>query len=387
MQKTPRFPQLYALRGVAALSVFFHHFLVMMPVMPAWLEKIQFTPLHFFYDGTAAVVLFFVLSGLVLNLKYASLEIFPAHWVSAFIINRIFRIYPAFLAAIGLSLFLRYFLYVPSVMPAMSASLNAHWGHPLNIPLLLKLFTLVLPGLQADQIDPPMWSLMIEMRVSLFFPVIIFGLARCQKIAGDLIFLGATYVLCFFFNEATFHSIPLFVLGAVCAKHFGVFRSWLGKFNGAQQILWLAAGVLLYETVSMTGRYPHLNTCEIYVSEQLIGLGAAAIILGSVFFKKIAMSLSTRPFHFIGRTSYSFYLVHLLFQLTPAPLVYYWTHSWLATGLAALILSYFTAWLMFIFVEKPVIKKGHAFAEKYIEKREFDRKYQPKQHAPHPRKD
>jgi peptidoglycan/LPS O-acetylase OafA/YrhL len=55
----------------------------------------------------------------------------------------------------------------------------------------------------------------------------------------------------------------------------------------------------------------------------------------------------------------------MLFQLTPAPLIYHWTGSWLTTWLAALILTYFVAWLMFRYVEKPMIQQGHAWAARF----------------------
>jgi peptidoglycan/LPS O-acetylase OafA/YrhL len=297
-----------------------------------------------------------------LNLKYASPQIFPPRWASAFIINRIFRIYPAFLIAICLSLLLRFFIYDPSLMPPMSVAFTDHWRNPLNIPELLKLLALIVPGIHPDQIDPPMWSLVFEMRVSLFFPLIIFWLARRRKFADDLIFLSVVYVICFFFNQPTARCVPYFVLGAVCAKHFEALRSALGKMNLAQQILWLVAALFMYEAGSMTDQFPFIDRYSCYISQQLIGLGAAAIILASVSFAKIAMCLSSRPFQFIGHTSYSFYLVHMLFQLAPAPLVYHLTGSWIATWLSSLVLTYFVAWLMFKFIEKPMIKKGHAVA-------------------------
>ena len=82
---------------------------MMMPVLPVWFERIQATPLSFFCDGLAAVTLFFVLSGFVLNLKYVSLQQLPPRWAGAFLINRVFRIYPAFYVAIFMRRALRFF--------------------------------------------------------------------------------------------------------------------------------------------------------------------------------------------------------------------------------------------------------------------------------------
>lgn len=63
---------------------------MMMPFTPLWLEKVQHTPLNAFCDGNAAVILLFVLSGLVLNLKYTSFHTLPPRRVPVFFINRSF---------------------------------------------------------------------------------------------------------------------------------------------------------------------------------------------------------------------------------------------------------------------------------------------------------
>jgi peptidoglycan/LPS O-acetylase OafA/YrhL len=368
MQPTTRFPQLDAVRGLAALSVFWGHAFMMLPAYPGWFEQIHYTPLFFFCDGRAVVTLFFVLSGLVLNLKYVRAQTLPRHWVSGFIINRIFRIYPAFLLAILLSLFLRFFIYDASFMAGMSDQLPLHWQNALNIPELLRLATLVAPNIHPDQIDAPMWSLVFEMRISLGFPLIIFWLAQRRNLAGDLCFLVVVYAVGYLLKQETIRWVPLFVLGAVCAKHFEVLRSRLGNLNPARQALWLLVALFLYEAGTMAEKYLPGSALGGYVSAQLTGLGAAGIILASVSFKKIAAWLAAPLFHFIGCTSYSFYLIHALFQMAPAPLVYQLTGSWLATWLTALALTYLVAWLMFKLVEKPMIKKGHAVADRFSQR-------------------
>jgi peptidoglycan/LPS O-acetylase OafA/YrhL len=61
----------------------------------------------------------------------------------------------------------------------------------------------------------------------------------------------------------------------------------------------------------------------------------------------------------------------MLFQLAPAPLVYHWTGSWLATWLTALVLAYAAAWFIYKFIEKPMIKSGHAFASSFSKNAKF----------------
>jgi peptidoglycan/LPS O-acetylase OafA/YrhL len=81
--KTNRFMELEGLRGLAALAVFFFHFLIIFypvmyygvsnlaPVQHFWLEdNIHGTPLATFLSGTFSVAIFFVLSGFVLSVGF-----------------------------------------------------------------------------------------------------------------------------------------------------------------------------------------------------------------------------------------------------------------------------------------------------------------------------
>ena len=74
MSPSHRYPQLDSLRGLAALTVVFEHCLRIDPWLlqgiSPWLEwAAQSTPLHILWAGGNAVLLFFVLSGLVLTLR------------------------------------------------------------------------------------------------------------------------------------------------------------------------------------------------------------------------------------------------------------------------------------------------------------------------------
>jgi peptidoglycan/LPS O-acetylase OafA/YrhL len=96
--------------------------------------------------------------------------------------------------------------------------------------------------------------------------------------------------------------------------------------------------------------------------DQIIGLGAAGLILGCAAFEKIESLLSRGIFQFIGRTSYSFYLVHIMLLFAPAPLIYRATHSYAITWLSTLALAYGISCLVFELVEVPMIKQGNKFS-------------------------
>jgi peptidoglycan/LPS O-acetylase OafA/YrhL len=363
MQKENRVPQLDALRGLAALSVFWGHAFGMMPQVPRILEDIQFTPFHFFYDGSAAVLLFFVLSGFVLNLKYVSFQTYPPHWVSAFIIRRIFRIYPAFLIAIILGLTLKEFVYEVSAMAPFSDWFSRFWKNPLVPAEFLRMLSLIGPNINSDQLDPPMWSLVYEMRISLFFPLIILMANGRRGIIADIVLMAVTYAICLFLSglhhKVGLIYVPHFMLGAMCAKHFHTLRWQLAGMSRIGKAIWLAVALVFYETAAMSHKYPAVNVQVDFIINQLVGLGAAGLILASASFVKIEAFLKRSMFQFIGRTSYSFYLVHIMLLFAPGPLIYRATRSYAITWLSTLALAYGVSCLIFEFVEVPMIKQGN----------------------------
>ncbi len=58
-----RINELDSIRGLAAITVVFGHFCLMLPSLP---NSIKFSPLRFLWAGGGAVIVFYVLSGLVL---------------------------------------------------------------------------------------------------------------------------------------------------------------------------------------------------------------------------------------------------------------------------------------------------------------------------------
>jgi peptidoglycan/LPS O-acetylase OafA/YrhL len=95
-----------------------------------------------------------------------------------------------------------------------------------------------------------------------------------------------------------------------------------------------------------------------FLVTQLLSLGAAGLILGSASSGRISVLLRTGVFQFLGRTSYSFYLTHLLFLIAVAPLIYMATGSFLITWLGTLAVAYLVSDLLFRFVEVPGMRLG-----------------------------
>jgi peptidoglycan/LPS O-acetylase OafA/YrhL len=348
----------------------------MMSQTPKLVLTTQYTPLRFFYDGNAAVLLFFVLSGFVLNLRYAEAKSYAPGWAGSFIIRRVFRIYPAFLASMGLALLFRTCFFSPEWTSGFSGWFSAFWREPMPWGEIARCFTLVGPNIHASCINPPVWSLVFEMRISLFFPIIIFLMHPKRRPRLDALLLIALYLLSLLLSPygGSFQFVPHFVLGAVCAKYFSRIQPRLAALSSPAKAAWLIVALLLYETAAMAEPL-HLGDWRVkFLAAQLVGLGAAGLILGSASLGCISVVLRSGVCQFLGRTSYSFYLSHFLFLLTVAPLFYRASGSYLIAWIGTLAVAYLVSDLLFKFVEVPGMRLGSWASGNFVKRWDAGRK-------------
>ena len=367
-----RLPQLDALRGLAALSVFWYHAFGLLPARPGILKFILSTPFGVCLNGRAAVLLFFVLSGFVLNLKYAEAAEYPQFWKSDFIVRRIFRIYPIFLVTILLTFFIKAMFFDPtqaySIYPVGFAK---EWKVPYSSSDVARLLSLVWPGLKQE-INPPVWSLIEEMRISLIFPAIILVINRWPRKFPNMLALIAAYALGFLVPQAsTIRYFPHFVLGAICAQHFTSVSGWLRRQVLSVRAFWFLVAFGLYGASTMVPNLPLWSLRSKFLMEQAVGLGAAGIIVFCAALASPVGFMGSKPFRFIGATSYSFYLSHTMFLYGFSFVLLKSTQSYAVTCLLLLGVTYFVSYLLFRFVEMPMNRVGHNWARWALTQRLF----------------
>ena len=348
----------------------------MMPQTPKLLLAIQHTPLRFFYDGNAAVLLFFVLSGFVLNLRYAEAKSYARGWAGNFIIRRVCRIYPAFLASMGLAVLLRTCFFKSQWTHGFSGWFSAFWQEPLPWGQVARCLTLVGHNIHAVVINPPVWSLAFEMRISLFFPLVILLVNPKRRGRLDALLVITLYLVSMLLAPfaASFNYFPQFMLGAMCAKYFSHIQPRLAALSGPSKVIWLLVAIALYGT-AVTVEPLHLQDWRVsFLVTQLVSLGATAFILASASSGRISRLLKTGVFQFLGRTSYSFYLSHFLFLLTVAPLLYLASGSYLIAWLGTLAVTYLVSDLLFKFVEVPGMRLGSWASSSYSRRWDSARK-------------
>ena len=359
-----RFQQLDSLRGIAALCVFISHYLLAFNIDVHSSCAFRFTPLGTLLNGRAAVMFFFVLSGFVLSLPFLEnkpLKLLP------FYLKRILRIYPAYLAAIAFALILKTYLYHPIGIQPFSPWIKGFWQWNLNADYglqLLKTCLLIGPNFNGDLIDPVIWSLVIEMKMSLIIPFFIILANRCNFYWNILFFILTLIII---YNHS-YGYLGIFYLGILLAKY----RFYLiDKLNNIHVAMLVAIGVIaLYMyNVSFLSFIPYgdkLHPFAFFWRDYTTAIGGGVILIISLCNTHVISLLNARPFVFLGRISYSFYLLHLPIIITICSLVgSVLLHGQVAIFISAIFLSFLLSYLSYLFIEIPFQKLAKQLVSKF----------------------
>ena len=275
------------------------------------------------------------------------------------------RIYPAFAAAIALSASI-WVVLQPPVTTTLEPGLNTMWADGVGPAVLLN--HLSLRGRLADtNLDSVIWSLIYEMRISLIFPPLVFLALRAgprmtalmavaaalaietvvfRSGIGPLPFCGADIGEALL---ATAHFTLYFVLGMLMALNLDLVRSAVARTPGVARLgLWMVAYLLF-----TTERF----------GDPGFGVASAiamALALGS---PASARALATAPLPWLGRVSYSLYLVHMPILAATLRLGGAAAPYWLLC-LLAIVLSLGAAQLSFVWIERPANALGRRLAER-----------------------
>jgi peptidoglycan/LPS O-acetylase OafA/YrhL len=354
-----RLPQLDSLRGLAALTVFCYHAFLMLPAGPTTLEYLRHTPLGFCVDGRAAVLLFFVLSGFVLTWGFSEARDRSRFWMLSFILRRIFRIYPAFLVSTLFAVALRTLVFdAERVYLNYAYGFAQEWKNSFLASDFARFLTLIWPGSHLD-INPVTWSLVVEMRISLIFPIVIVLVNWTPRKVMYVLPLAAAYALGFLLpHVSTLRYFPHFVLGAICARHALAFITWLRPRPLPLRLLCVLGSLALYGTATHAPTFSTMSVHTQFLIEQSVGLGAAGLILSCLALSAPSGFFGSRPLRFLGATSYSFYLLHLVLMFSLSSWLLRFTASYIATVFAILVITYLISYVVFRFVEVPMNRVG-----------------------------
>jgi peptidoglycan/LPS O-acetylase OafA/YrhL len=336
-----RVSELDSVRGLAAFIVVLHHFWeTVLPdqntfplqgyatLAPGALRDVAFwisvTPLRLLFSGHAAVGVFFVLSGFALA---KSLQNPRQSSYVTFLVRRFFRIYPPFALVILIAAAASW-LIQPQAVPGRDW-INHYWRAPVTPDLVLGHLTMITTAGYYNSLDSSMWTLVHELRISAAFPLICalalayprtvvatalatFCVLSVSHLTGALTAalhppLLADMLLSWI---QTLRYVLFFVLGILVAVRYPYFETLLQRYPRTRKLLWVCTAVLL--AIPYTKGY--LELCY--------AVGAFLLLILCLSSTAARGFLRYPAFLWLGKVSYSLYLVHLIILIAAVYLLH-----------------------------------------------------------------
>lgn len=367
VERSQRLPEIDALRGLAACSVVIWHSLLVFSWMEANtradgltpLNVLKYTPLRMLAAGPQAVMLFFVISGFVLAIPFLDGR---GAWYGAFLVRRVLRIWPAYALFCAVALISATTLGGRGHVGHLSSWFAGKWHAPVTAAVVAR-HALLVGDFSADQFNPVIWSLVHEMRISLFFPVIAVLVRRIPwRVSLALVALWSTVGVELVPAQAnatswlfTLNYAAYFVCGALLAKHRRPVIAFL-SLRGRHRMFIAVAAVSFY---TYPGWFPSTTThAHAYVVDNAaMMVGAVGILVLAITSIGFGRLLRLRLPQIAGRISYSLYLCHAVVLLAAFHLLYTRVPTISVLAIAWAIAAA-VAYCGERFVEQPAIRFG-----------------------------
>jgi len=272
-------------RAISIFSVLLFHYLVRWspPLNSDDFYGYHYRYSEFFRIGQFGVHIFFVISGLVI-----AMTIVKSQSVVDFAVRRFARLYPAY--------------FVAATLLAVIISIS---GGVLHVSLrdYLATLTMAAPQLGAHYVDGAYWSLFVEVKFYILVAALFVVLKNNFWVGLIAVSLIGAVIRPYYPHMAELllmvHFLPLFLIGI--SGWYYIYNSQIGVAAAL-----LATGLLCYAlnaaSLVQEMRAPSLD----FVAHTMI-LGGAAVMMFMLRFRSY-----TRfgPLAYIGRASYSWYLIH-----------------------------------------------------------------------------
>lgn len=307
--RSNRLIELDSLRGIAALIVVLHHAYLSLPELPDWLHwTLDATPLRLIGAGRPAVIFFFVLSGFVLTRALAAQEearpgsvLSGPGWLN-YAAQRAVRLGLPVLASLVLSAGLQLLIWEGPLPPETPGLLGtATWAKMWSWKAFSEQALLLSSG-NGFQLNPVLWSLVHEWRIALLLPLVLLfrgrlallmavallgaGIARLAGMPEGDVALGSSLLKTF---AASAGTLPAFATGAALA---------LIRPRRMDDTQALAAGIAVLVMAMAAHDYGVI-------------LASALLILLAQRDGPFARELRRPSWVWLGRVSFSLYLVHM----------------------------------------------------------------------------
>ncbi len=311
------YPALTGIRAIAAWLVFVHH-------DNPFAVRIFGTDIHnFFAEMHIGVTIFFVLSGLLITLRYYDKAERSGTGFYNYMVNRFARIYPALFLVLTVNFI--WMLYTG----ALQNNFSGGWKYYLSSVTLVR-------GFFADfgmNYVPQSWSLTAEECFYISAPIIFLLLRKHLRniILLPVLLIGTGLLITLFFIHHPFHGLFRdtrfmfnFTFFGRCIEFFAgiatalYFKGRQKKSNSGSKFTIIGTLVIIACVYGLS----LLHTDEFYGDHHPAGIlinnlvlpvfGIAVLFYGLLTEKNIITRfLSSSPMILFGKSSYVFYLIHL----------------------------------------------------------------------------
>jgi peptidoglycan/LPS O-acetylase OafA/YrhL len=352
-----RLRALDGLRGVAAVVVLLSHVVYMSvpalgiamaqgdPAPPGLAHLAANTPLAVVWAGSEFVIVFFVLSAFVLT--RAALRAGEAWRPGAYYAARLVRLYLPVWAAVAFALLLAALVARPVAVALPNLTL-AGYARPIGLETVCHALTLA--GPVEPQLDSVLWSLHWEVVFSLLLPVLLL-VAPALRRQAPLLAAGALLAVSASWHPGAVTMLAPFAVGVALALREDAIAGLRGRRIAG--LLAPAGALLLTADLWLPGADRGVG-----VGGALVIAGAALLVVAPLVDPRAERALCRAPVQWLGRRSYSLYLVHqpivisLAFGIGAPPI---WVLLPLALGASLAVTAAF-----FAAVERPAQRAARA---------------------------
>lgn len=294
-----RFEALDSLRGICALLVICYH--VRIPL--------SFTEAAFFRNGKYFVEFFFVLSGFVMLHTYGSTR-FTREKFRDYLVSRIFRLWPMHLlmiiAVLGIEIVK---LYIAQKGLAFNNPAFTDSAHPKELLPNLLLLHAWLPNTRTMSWNSVSWSISVEFYMYVILGVLLILAAKTRHMLFGVIMIISFYLLfinnTFFLKLEVLRGLSCFFGGCLCYlvyQKLAVEKPMYGLFTFLESLLVVLIVMTLSASLEMKGIVASLLFC-------------VAVIVFAMEKGALSQLFKAQPFTYLGKLSYSMYMVHYVFWL------------------------------------------------------------------------
>ncbi len=328
MNKESRLLEIDALRGLAALGVVLFHYFVAFKGFYTYAST-MFPPFRYFRYGKHGVAMFFIISGFFILMSLGR-----TRCISDFVVARVSRLYPVYWLAVILS-----FIIMKAANFFPFPGIPAGWKDALVNITMLQGF------LGFTHIDGSYWTLSLE----LSFYAIMLAVYRAKLLDKiDVVVIVWLFVIAIYFllekQEILLVDSKIKILLLLDYAHLFI------------------AGIALYRVHTQgfsIERYIALLGCCLF---SLLKNGLEPTLFVILFISAFALALrgyltflKIKPLLFLGKISYSLYLIHLYPGLLIIRILEGLKVNLNIASLTALLSAILLATVLTLYVEKPAM--------------------------------